>query len=410
MIVKKKEIINISVVILTNLLVFLLDGSELISDWSLYIIITGIFFYLIRDFKNYGALGIIILVGGLVLYTFPYLGELLRGNRISPIFYTLFLLAALILFRMQAVISTIKTKEQKFNWLIPILCALTISLIGLHIWPPIFSGFYAIGLIFLERSCRNRSLSQRQLFFHASFFYFVLLYYMMFVWSGFGRLYFLTYLILPLLILFHYKIIKIRAWQLIFIAPFGLIYGTIIRGAETVQVDNFAGGSASHHLELMEMLRSSISNHVADLSKLIDQFVLYFLNWYPREIWSNKPIGIGSWFVDEYIGREGFSDLHSVSLGLWGEHIYLNPDWWLITGTATIIISSLCAAVLYKVSFRTVAVLLMFQANLLTLFWGGLASFGSRVWWMVLPAIMYIWIEKLIKDAVISHRSSVQRN
>lgn len=409
MIIRKKEVINISVALLVNLFVLLLDGSDLVSDWAFYLIISATFFYLLRDFKKYGSLGIIVLVGGLILYTFPYLGELLRGNKISLVFYALYLLSIFILFKSQDFISITKAKAQKRNWLIPTLWALLISLAGLHIWPPIFSGFYALGLVLFERSCRNKLLSQRQLIFQASFFYLVLMYYMAFVWSGFGRLYFLTYLILPVLILFHYKIIKIRVWQLAFIAPFGLIYGAFIRGAETVLVDNFASGSASHHLELMESLRSDISRQTTDLSKLLDQIVLYFLNWYPRDSWPEKPIGIGSWFVDEYLGREGFSDMHSVSLGLWGEHIYLNPDWWIMTGVATIIVSGLCATILYRASFRSIAVLLMFQANLLTLFWGGLASFGSRVWWMVIPAIIYIWTEKLVIDATKHSTSSIRK-
>ena len=229
-------------------------------------------------------------------------------------------------------------------------------------------------------------------------FYFVVIYHMAFTWTGFGRLNVLTYVMLPLLILVHHRVIHIRQWLVVLLTPAAIVYGAFLRGVDEISTRTFASDSVSHHLVLMDTVRLDGSIRAADLYELWNQLVLYFLNWAPRDAWAGKPTGIGLWFVDDYIGRVGYSQEYSVSLGLWGEHLFLNRAGWLVTGMAVVVLSVVCARVLHRVSFRSVPVLLIFQANLLTLFWGGMASFGGRVWFMVLPALGYIWFERALKN------------
>jgi hypothetical protein len=388
---------DLLIVLLLNLVTFFVDTRDAVSAWVVYATLTAALLYVLRSFHSRGPLGVILLTGGLVLYTFPYFGELLRGNHVSPIYYSLYVLAILVILQLSPQVTQASRHVTQSIWSSLTGAALLASLAGLHSWFPIFSSFYALALVFFERSCRARN-PNRHVFAQLSAFYLVVIYHMVFTWTGFGRLNLLTYVMLPALILVHHRVVHIRQSLLLLVTPAAIVYGTFIRGVSEISTRTFAGDSVSHHLVLMEHIRLDASVRATDLHELWNQFVLYFLNWAPRDAWVGKPVGIGLWFVDDYIGRVGYSPEYSVSLGFWGEHLYLNRAAWLVTGMAMVVLSAVCARVLYKVSFRSVPVLLIFQANFLTLFWGGMASFGSRVWFMVLPALGYIWLERALQN------------
>ncbi len=48
------------------------------------------------------------------------------------------------------------------------------------------------------------------------------------------------------------------------------------------------------------------------------------MNWFPRDLWQEKPVGIGYYFVDEWIGRTGYGEGYNISLGFIGEIILLS--------------------------------------------------------------------------------------
>lgn len=385
-----------------NLLVFIIDQVYVVSAWITYSLTLLLQLYLFKNFDTKRPLVLILFVAGLVLYAFPYLGEIFRRGSPWPLFYSLYLLASVILIEIDA--RTALRNEEFYSvgrWsLVIILVSLMIAVFGLHFWDPVLPAFYGIALIHLDRLCLSDGLQRRKVLVGAAAFYIALLYYMLFVWSGFGRLNFLTFLILPLIVLVSRKVVSLNKWLLIMLVPIGLIYGSALRGVNTISAENFAEGSSSHHLVLMQDLLNNSDRIFTNLYGLWDQFLLFFLNWFPREIWGQKPIGIGSSFVDTYIGREGFGEAHSVSLGFWGEHIYLNPRFWFVSGFALVLLVAFCSRIVYRLSFGSMPVLLMFQANFLTLFWGGMASFGSRVWWMVIPSVLYLWVERSFRKSV----------
>lgn len=394
--IQQKLIYNFVYVLILSILIIFFEYNEINQNFILYFFLTLIFFNLMNSYDDQNSLWIILFIGGLILYTFPYLGSLIRGKEPSLIFYSLYLFVCLVVLTGSGHVKEISVRKSKKNYFYAVVVSLIISVVGLHVWHPIYAGFFSLALVFFDRICADKSINKKRLLIFSSIFYFLLIYNLIFVWSGFGRLHFLTYLLLPILVLYQNKVISVQKWQMIIILPVGLFVGELIRGVDDFSLKNFASGSVEHHLILMNSLLQKKYQYSFDFKNLFDQFTLTFLNWFPRNIWVEKPEGIGLWFVDVFLGREGFGDDFSVSLGLWGEHIYLNPNFWFLSGLLAVISIILTSKFLYRISFYSKAILLMFQANMLTFFWGGMASFGSRVWWMIIPSIAYIWLERFI--------------
>lgn len=79
----------------------------------------------------------------------------------------------------------------------------------------------------------------------------------------------------------------------------------------------------------------------------------------------------------------------------WGEmYRYLGADFWIGVKTklkiamVKLIISRLLVA---RLSFGYVVLVFVFDINLLSYFWDGCSTFGSRIWFMVLPAMALAW-------------------
>ncbi|WP_141638635.1 hypothetical protein [Halomonas sp. KM-1] len=370
------------------------------ASLAMFAVITFVFIYILREFRHYGTLGIVVFSSGLILYVIPYLGYILRGVHLPFVFYSLFNVVALILLFFSRFFfrEGITQESTVLKGAVPLYCIFILfSFVGLHVWMPVHAGFLALALLMLGRICGNIKYSHKKVLVLTSFIYLLLLYDFFMVWNGFGRLLFLIYLILPVLVLYHYRRISLSMWQFHILIPFGMLIGIYIRAQDGFRLAlmNFGGGSVGHHLELMKDISLSLNSSEARISELFGQFSLYFLNWFPRDIWQEKPVGISFWFVDEFIGREGYGDVYNVSLGLWGEHMYLLPGFWPVSGLFLILLTGLMIKIVYVCSFRSAVAVIVFQAYLLTLFWGGMGSFGSRVWWMLLPICIYIWAEKI---------------
>lgn len=384
------------IVLFLTLFLFLIQVADVVSPGFLFLLCVALFVFIFRNKNKKGALDLSLFLVGVVLYIFPYLGELARYSSVSLLYFIIFIPVIWLI----SILSPLPSRslhngpirEAKGS----IAIFLLISVVGLHIWRPIYAAGYAVAIINYERLCRSSNASQSIVFLYGSIFYLCLVYNYIFIWSGFGRLEFLTYLLLPLLIAIHYRRILIKDRSFILLVFIGIVIGQIIRSADQFNLSAFATGSISHHLLLMDMLEKDESLREGDIFELFEQFFLYFLNWFPRDVWLEKPLGVGYWFVDLYLGRQGFSEAHSVSLGFWGEHIFLNPRAWLFSGLIAVIITIFSSWFIFLLNRRYLAVVLMFYVNFLTLFWGGMASFGSRVWWLVIPACFYLLVRKFL--------------
>jgi hypothetical protein len=252
---------------------------------------------------------------------------------------------------------------------------------------------YAFSLVEFDKYCASRVL-RRHVIVVLGWYVVSLAIYSLFAWSGYGRLILGAYLMLPVAIASHYGHLNLRPLYIYPALFLATVVATISRfgtydGAESVTKD-----SGARHLAIMSDLAGQ--DYVAHEGAIWDQFLLLVFNWVPRAIWPDKPLGLGYSFVDDYLGRTGFGDDYSVSMGLVGEHLYLNREYWFLSFLLTLaVIVSLRAAIRYAAK-TSAAPVVGFDITLISLLWGGMATFGSRVWILVIPMLFYLYVTRLL--------------
>ena len=186
----------------------------------------------------------------------------------------------------------------------------------------VFIAPYGLSLIYLERLVIVAT-TFRLLIFVFCYTVAVAVYIVVF-WSGYGRLVVGSYILMPILLISQYRDIYLRSWMILPVAPVALYYAHMSRYGTQATAADLAGGSASHHLELtLSLAQSNVYQYYGGVGRFFGQYSLMFFNWVPRIMWESKPIGLGYAAVDEWIGRLGYGEGFSVSLGMFGEQIYI---------------------------------------------------------------------------------------
>ena len=216
-------------------------------------------------------------------------------------------------------------------------------------------------------------------------FYFVL--YLVFIWTGYGRIY-LGMLAIPI-----YAIVANRGFfthrqLLITLFSFAVVFvGNILRFGERAGLEAVLRDSTTSHLILADELVKN--REILSLpSEMSGQFFLFFFNWFPRQVWPGKPVAIGESFVDYYMGRAGFGEGHSISIGIIGEHLYFVPHYWLVTLTLAVLCYIWLRRAIQKASGNFLMPVFLYDAGFITFAWGGLAAFGARYFFFVIPALI----------------------
>lgn len=252
---------------------------------------------------------------------------------------------------------------------------------------PIFTGFVALALLHFERLCWTQCSTLLR-WVAMAIFAAVIGIYAAFLWDGFGRIVIISFLLLPVLISARYQLFRLS--PLLLVAAGGLLVfvGRVLRFGVSEGISGIAVDSGATHLILSSELLASQAESTSGTS-LFEQFQLFFLNWAPREIWPGKPININSLFVDSYIGRGGLSEEHSTALGFFGEQIYLAGDMWLLTAVIAAVMTIAVRAIISRIAQPYYASVVAYDVWLVTLFWGGMASFAARAWFAVIPLVAY---------------------
>lgn len=252
---------------------------------------------------------------------------------------------------------------------------------------------FSFSLYYFEQLVKK--ISKNHSFYLYSVYVFTILIYVFFFWSGFGRIIIATYLLIPFLIICEFHSINLNSWMFILVAFLSVIIGQLNRYNDFSK-DLLYSGSFSHHLVITNEIIENF-NKIPDFSiyPYIDQYFLLFFNWFPREIWASKPIGVGLSFVDDWIGRDGFGDGFSVSVGFLGESFYLLKEYWFIGLFISLLSLFIIRKILFQFSSFSVIPIIIFDVNLINYFWGGLATFGSRFWFMIFPVLFLIYINKI---------------
>lgn len=373
-----------------------------VSNIIYYLVIASISLKLILDNKG-DSLSLTLNVCIIYLFLVPNITLLLIGSSE----YIFLLVFSFILFDVIFIFSNIKTDSKRnYREIISIKTQkrynkICLSMIFLSIIVPfVISGNdfirttrfnipFGISLIFFDRICSYERIYKIILFL---FFYFIsVASFVLFHWGGFGRITVGAYIMMPILLASYRRGIPIRTWQAAVLAPPALLLAIISRYGEG-ELTSLHSGSSAHHMILTKQMIDAISVFsTARWGDYFDQWLLFFLNWFPRNVWPDKPIGIGLYFVDEWLGRRGYSEGHSISLGYMGEAFYLLGPWGLIgvgVGLVTIILTR---RVLSAISSPYIAPVIVYDVMLISYVWGGYATFGSRAWFFIIPMLGWIF-------------------
>jgi len=215
-------------------------------------------------------------------------------------------------------------------------------------------------------------------------------------WSGYGRLVIGTYLMMPFLIAAYNGVIYVRPWQVVVVSPVALWVAQYSRYNSVNSLDALFVGSAGHHLIVGESVYNySLSKSSADFQEFFSQLSLLFFNWIPRAVWPDKPLGVGFTSVDTIFGREGVGENYSQSIGFVGEQFYFFGELFWLGLLVFVLCIALTRLAISRLDRGMVSLLVIFDVNLISYLWGGGATFGSRVWFFLLPAWMcMLWIRR----------------
>ena len=129
---------------------------------------------------------------------------------------------------------------------------------------------------------------------------------------------------------------------------------------------------------------------------LLINMLMFFIH-IPREIWSSKPIPIGFWAVDVMFERNnaatGVDKEFSISLGFIGENMLMLGEKFYIGLIFSLLNIIIIRKLVFSLSFNSIVPLLIFDLNLVSYFWGGMSIFGSRLWVLLIPSLIFLILQ-----------------
>ena len=221
---------------------------------------------------------------------------------------------------------------------------------------------------------------------------FVITCYTIFQWGGYGRIVIASFILAPLLIVNLRIDLGLRPLYFTLVAPLALFVAQVSRYGAISDPEQLFIGSAGHHLLVShDVMQRSDHLYHGGWSVFLEQYLLFFFNWLPREFWSDKPLGIGLWSVDVLYGRAGYGDSYSHSIGFLGEQYFYFGEWFGL-GLVIMLLTLLgTRIILRRLSFGFAAPIVLFDISLVSYFWGGGATFASRFWFLAVPALLVCW-------------------
>ena len=336
------------------------------------------------------------------LYLVPTIGLFVDGSGDPLPFLALFILAIDVISRGSGVWSPKRIQKGSSSYfdlcvwciLIVFSCLGGFLIVDSDKFISLFSFLipFASSLVFFERLVRNSR--DHEIIIMLTVYFIVIGIYIMLYWHGFGRLVIGAYLLMPVLIADHHRDFGLRIWHAIVLAPPLLAVSHLSRYGGWGGWQDLASGSAAHHLVLtLQLFNSDIHSSYGGFVRFLEQFSLFFLNWVPREIWLNKPIGIGLASVDEWFGRAGFPDGFTISLGMFGEQLYLSgANFFIFYWFFLIVCILLTRKLIQRLGKENIAPVVAFDVSIISFVWGGSATFGSRAWFFVAPMLIAIFL------------------
>ena len=346
------------------------------------------------------SLASVLVVTGVAFNTMPYLGLYYVGYDVQTAWFALFLVVSLILVTYAEPPILVSDKPNHGIADLPLVAIYLV--VGLLLWSTeglrqiAFYAGWALAVLHLERlhaGTRSLVLRGMGLFLFAA----VIGYFVTQIWEGGGRIVQLSFALAAVLVAVQYRTIRLNGWILAFGIVFLSFVGRFVRFGWSDGLAGLAEDSGASPITLTSYLWST--NDVArEVDTIYDQWTLLFANWVPRNLWPTKPLGIGSTFVDIVLGREGVDAEHNVAIGFFGEHLFYLPHAWILSAGLLVVTVVILRRGLWALCSPYRSVLIVFDVWLMTLFWGGMAAFAARVWFALLPLVVYVlvlkWLER----------------
>jgi hypothetical protein len=293
--------------------------------------------------------------------------------------------------------SYLGKKRRAYSYWGLFLSVMVIAL-GYYIFPVVIISLMlpiGTGLYFQETLLRSGQ-SPRAAWLTFLIFEAAIVAYMFLHWGGYGRLAIASYFLMPFALLSAYHHTFLKFWHLMLTAPILFVGAFIIRGGSQQSLTTEMAVGVTDHLIYTNQLYRGVLNPDPGIFQFLQQYLLFFLNWFPRDLWISKPMGSGYYSVDFFSERSAVGEEHNISLGFVGEQIFLLDNYYvfgLIFTLATIIM--LRYFLLRRVRDNGMAAVIAVDVTLLTYFWGGMAAFGSRAWFVVIPILVLSYMRRV---------------
>jgi hypothetical protein len=341
------------------------------------------------------SLGIVLIFSAMTLYVVPFISLIYVDMPVTLAVFALFSITAYVMANVgQSVDRQSLPFDSSYSSERNLLIMVGFLVLGLITTPfvgdfgqPLFTGLAAVALAHLERAHWGQGSKITRWACLVIYAVAICAYAALF-WDGFGRIVIISLLLLPVIVSVRYKLFRLSPLVLAGAGGAMVFIGRVLRFGFSEGIAGISEDSGATHIILSSEL---LANHARNTSgtTLIQQFELFFLNWAPRSIWPGKPININSLFVDSYLGRAGYSEEHSTALGFFGEQIYLAPAFWLLTVPIAIVMVLAVRALIARLAQPYYSSVVIYDVWLVTLFWGGMASFAARAWFTVVPLVVY---------------------
>lgn len=346
------------------------------------------------------SLASVVVVTGVAFNTMPYLGLYYVGYDVQTAWFALFLVVSLTLVTYAEPSRPASTSPSHGVADLPLVAIYLVA--GLLLWSTeglrqiAFYAGWAMALLHLERlHAGSRSLVLRGLGLFA--FLSVIGYFVLTLWEGGGRIVQLSFALGPVLLTVHYRTFRLNGWVLAAVIIVLSFVGRVLRFGWGDGLAGLAEDSGAAPITLTSYLWTT-KDVVRVVDTIFDQWVLFFFNWVPRDLWPTKPLGIGSTFVDMVLGREGVSAEHNIAIGFFGEHLFYLPYAWPLSAGLLVLAIIATRRGLWVLCAPYYSALIVFDVWLMTLFWGGMAAFAARAWFALLPLIPYVlfikWLDR----------------
>ncbi|WP_374945165.1 hypothetical protein [Sphingomonas sp.] len=361
------------------------------NDFTL-LVLTGVMLF---AFYPYGStsLGAIVLFSAVTLFVVPLYALMYVNLGVSPAWLALYILLAMLLLAWLPADRFLATSSEPRRYefvLIVVLLSVGLASQAFGGIEQIFHATYAMSVVHLERLHASTPSRPRRLIALAVILAAIMAYSLLF-WSGYGRLILASFALAPILVSVHYRTFKLNVFAFSIGAGALVFIGRVMRFGWSDGVAGLADDSGASPLTLTQGLwqgAGTVNYH----EPIWHQWSLLVIQWFPRSLWPDKPVGINYTFVDVFMGRAGLGEEHSTAIGFFGEHIFLAGGWWLVSAFVLVLVVTGLSRAVKWASAPYGSPGIMFNAWLVTLFWGGMADFGSRVWFSVAPMVVYILI------------------